>query len=169
MFKTPGLSDELHVFFYFFLPFLFGFLLDLPVLQSAPRADRVTASTVTISWSAWDEETEAGDPPILGYTPYHKMASGQNWVSGLFTSTMSLNYTFKSLFPGNSYSFSVAAVREGDRGEGARSPELNVTTICEGMIMIKHRILLNICLSCPFIVSHISQQACEKGVIKLHF
>ncbi|PIK37059.1 hypothetical protein BSL78_26105 [Apostichopus japonicus] len=33
---------------------------DLPVLQTAPEADSITDSTVTISWSAWDEENEDG-------------------------------------------------------------------------------------------------------------
>ncbi|PIK60607.1 hypothetical protein BSL78_02451, partial [Apostichopus japonicus] len=39
---------------------------DLPVLQTAPEAGSITDSTVTISWSAWDEENEDGDPPVIG-------------------------------------------------------------------------------------------------------
>ncbi|XP_071851966.1 uncharacterized protein [Apostichopus japonicus] len=104
---------------------------DLPLLQSAPKADLITDSTVTISWSAWDEENEDGDPPVIGYTPYYKLASGLNWsIQDTSTSIKTLNFTFTALIPEERYSFCVAAVREGEMGEGPKSPALNATTIC---------------------------------------
>ncbi|PIK57434.1 hypothetical protein BSL78_05648 [Apostichopus japonicus] len=104
---------------------------DLPVLQTAPKRGSITNSTVTISWSAWDEENEDGDPPVVGYTPYFKLASGLNWsIQDTSTSIKALNFTFTALAPEERYSFSVAAVREGEMGEGPKSPMLNATTIC---------------------------------------
>ncbi|XP_071851967.1 uncharacterized protein [Apostichopus japonicus] len=108
---------------------------DLPLLQSAPKADLITDSTVTISWSAWDEENEDGDPPVIGYTPYYKLASGLNWsIQDTSTSIKTLNFTFTALIPEERYSFCVAAVREGEMGEGPKSPALNATTICAGSV-----------------------------------
>ncbi|XP_071853541.1 uncharacterized protein [Apostichopus japonicus] len=104
---------------------------DLPVLQTAPEADSITDSTVTISWSAWDEENEDGDPPVIGYTPYYKLASGLSWsIQDTSTSIKTLNFTFTALIPEERYSFCVAAVREGEKGEGPKSPALNATTTC---------------------------------------
>ncbi|XP_071851958.1 angiopoietin-1 receptor-like [Apostichopus japonicus] len=104
---------------------------DLPVLQSTPKADLITDSTVTISWSAWDEENEYGDSPVIGYTPYYKLASGLNWsIQDTSTSIKTLNFTFTALTSEERYSFCVAAVREGEKGEGPKSPALNATTTC---------------------------------------
>ncbi|XP_071854385.1 receptor-type tyrosine-protein phosphatase F-like isoform X3 [Apostichopus japonicus] len=103
---------------------------DLPVLQSAPKADLITDSTVNISWSSWNEETEAGDPPVIGYIPYYKLESAQEWSAGSSTSIKTLSFIFTGLTQDESYSFSVAAVREGENGEGQRSPKLNIATMC---------------------------------------
>ncbi|XP_071854830.1 receptor-type tyrosine-protein phosphatase F-like isoform X2 [Apostichopus japonicus] len=104
---------------------------DLPVLKSVPKKGSITNSTVTISWSAWDEENEDGDPPVIGYTPYYKLESEQDWsIQDTSTSIKALNFTFTALTPDERYSFSVAAVREGEMGEGPKSPMLNATTIC---------------------------------------
>ncbi|PIK59257.1 putative angiopoietin-1 receptor [Apostichopus japonicus] len=71
---------------------------DLPVLQTAPEADSITDSTVTISWSAWDEENEDGDPPVIGYTPYYKLASGLTWsIQASSAPIKTLNFTFTAL------------------------------------------------------------------------
>ncbi|PIK34678.1 putative receptor-type tyrosine-protein phosphatase U-like [Apostichopus japonicus] len=107
------------------------YVFDLPVLKSAPKKGSITNSTVTISWSAWDEQNEDGDPPVIGYTPYYKLASEQDWsIQDTSTSIKALNFTFTALTPEKRYSFSVAAVREGEMGEGPKSPMLNATTIC---------------------------------------
>ncbi|XP_071853544.1 uncharacterized protein [Apostichopus japonicus] len=104
---------------------------DLPVLQTAPEAGSITDSTVTISWSAWDEENEDGDPPVIGYTPYFKLASGLSWsIQDTFAPIKTLNFTFTALTSEERYSFCVAAVREGEGGEGPKSPALNATTTC---------------------------------------
>ncbi|XP_071850675.1 tyrosine-protein kinase receptor Tie-1-like [Apostichopus japonicus] len=104
---------------------------DLHVLQSAPKADLITDSTVTISWSAWDEESEDGDPPVIRYTPYYKLASGLNWsLQDTSAPIKTLNFIFTALIPEERYSFCVAAVREGEKGEGPKSPALNATTTC---------------------------------------
>ncbi|PIK39074.1 hypothetical protein BSL78_24081, partial [Apostichopus japonicus] len=115
---------------------------DLPLLQSAPKADLITDSTVTISWSAWDEENEDGDLPVIGYTPYYKLASGLNWsIQDTSTSIKTLNFTFTALIPEERYSFCVAAVREGEKGEGPKSPALNATTICAGIVFLEANIV----------------------------
>ncbi|PIK46311.1 putative receptor-type tyrosine-protein phosphatase alpha, partial [Apostichopus japonicus] len=102
---------------------------DLPVLQHAPEAGLITGTTITISWSPWTED-DFGDPPVIGYTTYYKLESEHDWLPGNFTSNNTLSFTFTALAPEEIYSFSVAAVREGERGEGEKSPEQKIATIC---------------------------------------
>ncbi|KAJ8040910.1 Receptor-type tyrosine-protein phosphatase T [Holothuria leucospilota] len=104
---------------------------DLPVLTSAPVNISVNGSSVTIRWSAWEETTDVGDPPLVGYVPYYKVTEENDWVQSEMVSHETLIYTFTSLNPETYYLFSVSAVRAGEGGEGPKSPELSMRTICD--------------------------------------
>ncbi|KAJ8040895.1 Angiopoietin-1 receptor [Holothuria leucospilota] len=110
---------------------------DLPVLPSAPVNISVDGSSVTISWPAWDETTDVGDPPLVGYIPYYKVREENDWEPHEMVSPQTLIYTFTSLNPNTYYSFSVSAVREGQGGEGSKSPELSVRTAYDVSLDIK--------------------------------
>ncbi|KAJ8040184.1 Receptor-type tyrosine-protein phosphatase alpha [Holothuria leucospilota] len=106
-------------------------LYELPKLKTAPREEKTTNTSVTISWSAWDEDTDVGDPPLIGYITYYKDENDDNWIIGTDVSeNETLEYTFIDLVSDTNYLFSVAAVREGEGGEGSKSPTLEVKTIC---------------------------------------
>ncbi|KAJ8040874.1 Receptor-type tyrosine-protein phosphatase delta [Holothuria leucospilota] len=104
---------------------------ELPKLSSPPVNESVNGTSITISWSAWNEKTDAGDPPVIGYIPYYKKLEGNLWISSNMTSADTLMFTANGLDPETSYSFSVSAVRDGKGGEGPKSEELNVSTICD--------------------------------------
>ncbi|KAJ8040900.1 Tyrosine-protein kinase receptor Tie-1 [Holothuria leucospilota] len=104
---------------------------DLPVLSSAPVNISVDGSSVTIGWSVWDETTDVGDPPLVGYIPYYKVTEDNNWIPCEIVLPHTLLYTFTSLNPESYYSLSVSAVRAGEGGEGPKSPELSVRTTCD--------------------------------------
>ncbi|KAJ8035144.1 Tyrosine-protein kinase receptor Tie-1 [Holothuria leucospilota] len=103
----------------------------LPVLTSAPVSYFVGTSSVTISWSVWDEIRDGGDPPLVGYIPYFKFTGETDWMSSDIVSPSTHMYTFTSMDPDTIYSFSVSAAREGIGGEGPRSPEISVRTVCD--------------------------------------
>lgn len=84
-------------------------------------------------WTAWNENVDDGDPPVVGYIAYYKNEIDGNWITGGDVSAdETLEYTFTELLSDTNYSFSVAAVREGEGGEGFLSPPLDIRTICAG-------------------------------------
>lgn len=102
------------------------------MLTRAPVAESVGPASVTISWSAWNDTTNDGDPPLVGYIPYYKKIEDNDWMPSEMVSSKTLLYTFTSLNPDTYYSVSVSSVREGKGGEGPRSPELSLRTMCDG-------------------------------------
>lgn len=104
----------------------------LPVLAERPVKEFADLSTITISWLAWNETIDEGNGPVVGYMPYYKETRENDWIQGDMVSSELLFFTALNLKPGILYSFSVAAVREGDGCEGAMSPRLNVATKCKG-------------------------------------
>ncbi|KAJ8040197.1 Angiopoietin-1 receptor [Holothuria leucospilota] len=103
----------------------------LPALSSAPTEVTVTNSSVTIQWPSWDENTDVGDPPIVGYIPYYRKQGDDIWIPESYVPIGDqLQFTFNNLDLDTYYSFSVAAVREGEGGEGSRSPPFEVKTLC---------------------------------------
>ncbi|KAJ8040914.1 Receptor-type tyrosine-protein phosphatase alpha [Holothuria leucospilota] len=104
---------------------------DLPELKNPPTNLSIGSSSVIIKWLAWDNTKDTGDPPVVGYLPYYKRTEEDDWLPGSKLSSETLMYTFNRLDPDTNYSFSVAAIRDGDGGEGPKSPQLNVSTICK--------------------------------------
>lgn len=103
----------------------------LPELLSAPTVVIKGNSSITISWSEWDETKDIGDPPVIGYIPYYKGKVGSSWIQGDLVSSGPRQFTAINLFPETIYLFRVAAVREGGRGEGPKGPSLEVETFCD--------------------------------------
>ncbi|PIK36037.1 hypothetical protein BSL78_27130 [Apostichopus japonicus] len=59
------------------------------------------------------------------------MDPSQDWMSGSrIQADQTLEYTASSLETDRNYTFSVAAVREGEGGEGPRGPPLTIKTLC---------------------------------------
>ncbi|PIK53356.1 putative tyrosine-protein kinase [Apostichopus japonicus] len=105
---------------------------DLPLLKSSPEVVSIFGPLITISWSPWEEGINDGDGPVVGYTLYFREDKVTRWSkSGYVSASEPREYIYTNLEPETSYMFSVAAVREGDGGEGPRGPSLNVTTRCK--------------------------------------
>ncbi|XP_071840632.1 receptor-type tyrosine-protein phosphatase epsilon-like [Apostichopus japonicus] len=108
-----------------------GFVYKLPSISDPPSKLTRTTTSVTITWRPWDEETDVGDPPVVAYIPYYKMDPSQDWMSGSrIQADQTLEYTASSLESDRKYTFSVAAVREGEGGEGPRGPAVTIKTLC---------------------------------------
>ncbi|KAJ8040649.1 Receptor-type tyrosine-protein phosphatase epsilon [Holothuria leucospilota] len=103
----------------------------LPVLSDQPTFQRQTNDSVTIRWRAWDAEKDVGDPPVVSYVTYYKEEATDVWMRGSDMSRdEALEYTASDLKMDVNYTFAVSAVRDGDGGEGPRSPPLTVKTLC---------------------------------------
>ncbi|XP_071851434.1 uncharacterized protein [Apostichopus japonicus] len=102
----------------------------LPVLTSPPSLLHANVSLIAIEWSAWDAVKDMGEPPIVAYIPYYRKISTKEWIAGPINNT-SLTFTVVNLDSDTLYVFSVAAVREGENGEGPRSPEVSFRTHCD--------------------------------------
>ncbi|KAJ8040639.1 Tyrosine-protein kinase receptor Tie-1 [Holothuria leucospilota] len=109
-----------------------GIIRELPVLNDPPTFHRRTNDSVTIRWRAWDDENNVGDPPLLSYVTYYKEVAADMWMRGSDVSpdAPTLEFTASDLKMDVNYTFSVSAVRDGDGGEGPRSPPLTVKTLC---------------------------------------
>ncbi|KAJ8040188.1 Receptor-type tyrosine-protein phosphatase T [Holothuria leucospilota] len=102
---------------------------DLPQLLTAPLESSTNDTSVTITWLAWEEGKDVGDSPVIGYFPYYKGTG--DWTKGGDGSLVeNLKFIFNNLESDTDYLFGVAAVREGEGGEGLRGPSLQVTTHC---------------------------------------
>ncbi|XP_071826210.1 uncharacterized protein [Apostichopus japonicus] len=108
-----------------------GFVYKLPFISDPPTEVTRTTTSVTITWRPWDEENDVGDPPVVAYIPYYKMDPSQDWMNGSrIQADQKLKYTASSLESDRNYTFSVAAVREGEGGEGPRGPAVTIKTLC---------------------------------------
>ncbi|XP_071836035.1 uncharacterized protein [Apostichopus japonicus] len=108
-----------------------GFVYKIPSISDPPTQLTRTTTSVTITWRPWDEETDVGDPPVVAYIPYYKMDPSQDWMNGSrIQADQTLQYTASSLESDRNYTFSVATVREGEGGEGLRSPAVTIKTLC---------------------------------------
>ncbi|PIK58189.1 putative receptor-type tyrosine-protein phosphatase kappa [Apostichopus japonicus] len=91
----------------------------------------VVNTSVTIKWRAWNEQTDVGDPPVVGYVVYYRKNVTESWSNvTIIESSQLLQYTQKNLEEDTIYAFSVSAVREGDMGEGRMGPPVTVKTLC---------------------------------------
>ena len=88
----------------------------LPVLSQAPTVKDVSTYTITLEWTAWDPDTDAGDPPLVGYIVYVNFNTTDERSENVDNSVTST--TLRNLQANTSYEFRVAAVREGEGGTG---------------------------------------------------
>ncbi|XP_033123015.1 tyrosine-protein kinase receptor Tie-2-like [Anneissia japonica] len=81
----------------------------------------LSGSVVEVSWTEWNNVTNTGDGPIIGYILYYRKTNDDedddNWeqtsiVNGLTTIVEGLHWE-------TNYTFAVSAVRDGDGGQGA--------------------------------------------------
>ena len=98
--------------------YTFLYLVDLPRLSSPP-ATTATVDTVTLQWQEWDEGTDVGDSPIIGYNVYYKEAgSYQDWIVVSRNDRFELSETIDGLSPDTDYVFAVSVEREGTGERG---------------------------------------------------
>ncbi|PIK41926.1 putative tyrosine-protein kinase [Apostichopus japonicus] len=105
----------------------------LPLIASSPYFISASNTTITISWTAWNDSSDIGDPPVIGYVPYHRTNEEEDWISSGSVQAKgmpTLSFTFSNLQPDTLYQFCVAAVREGPFGEGPKSPFESARTYC---------------------------------------
>lgn len=105
----------------------------LPVLSSLPSLVTATATSLTTRWRAWKSNIDQGDPPVVSYIPYYREVASVQWINGpVISSGEMLEFRVNNLEADTRYEFSVAAVREGENGEGAKSPSATLRTKCDG-------------------------------------
>ena len=76
----------------------------------------------------------SGDGPIVSYKVYYSPGSSSPWIEAgtvpvTDQSKVTYIYVVQPLVANTSYRFSVAAVREGQGGEGPMSPESSIQTL----------------------------------------
>ncbi|KAJ8040290.1 Receptor-type tyrosine-protein phosphatase epsilon [Holothuria leucospilota] len=106
---------------------------ELPSLNAAPILEDASNTSITVIWRAWDPDMDDddGEPPILAYIPYYRMDASDEWISGpRILTNETLQFKADNLEVDTLYEFSVAVVREGENGEGRRSPSVKVKTLC---------------------------------------
>ncbi|PIK40330.1 putative tyrosine-protein kinase, partial [Apostichopus japonicus] len=105
---------------------------ELPIISESPEVVNVSQTSITIKWRAWDEQTDVGDPPVVGYIVYYRKDATDSWSDvTIIESSQLLQYTQTNLEEDTIYAFSVSTVREGDMGEGSVGPPMTVKTLCE--------------------------------------
>ncbi|XP_071854125.1 uncharacterized protein [Apostichopus japonicus] len=105
---------------------------DLPIISELPEIVDISQTSVTIKWRAWGEQTDVGDPPVVGYIVYYRKNATDSWSTDtIIEASQLLQYTQTNLEEDTIYAFSVSAVREGHMGEGPMGPLMTVKTLCE--------------------------------------
>ncbi|XP_022097095.1 tyrosine-protein kinase receptor Tie-1-like [Acanthaster planci] len=110
----------------------------LPVLSQPPKVE-VDTTSATVRWEAWGSHPmDAGDGPVIEYTIYRSNPSTGSWVrvstvQAKYQPPEGFSFLIDPLQQLTVYNFSVAAVREGDGGEGPRSPETTIRTEPQAM------------------------------------
>ena len=93
------------------------------------------STSVDVTWNAWNSSPmDSGDGPIVSYRVYFVPASSSSWteagtVSVTDQSKVTYTYVVQQLEANTSYRLSVAAVREGQGGEGPMGPESSIQTL----------------------------------------
>nr|XP_054765255.1 angiopoietin-1 receptor-like [Lytechinus pictus] len=91
-----------------------------------------TSQSITIVWSAWNENRDYGNGPVIGYHVYYNI-HGQNDLDRNITSDVT--YTITGLTHDTQYDIRVTALREGEGGEGSYSSPITGNTSCIGKIV----------------------------------
>ena len=100
----------------------------LPVLRQPPVILDVDIYSVNITWTAWNNETDKGDLPVVAYAIFVTIPSQDNWIEVERVEETVTSVNVGNLQPDTDYLISVAAVREGSGGTGPRSPVANFST-----------------------------------------
>ncbi|XP_033109587.1 uncharacterized protein LOC117110583 [Anneissia japonica] len=90
-----------------------------------------TSSAIIINWTAWDNTTDDGDGPVIGYILHHRLSNigTDEWKQNLFQNTLS--GTASGLMWDTNYTFAVSAVRPGKGGEGPIGMQrISAKTLC---------------------------------------
>ncbi|XP_071800048.1 uncharacterized protein [Asterias amurensis] len=107
------------------------------VLPSFSQQPMLTpeSTSVSVIWNAWNSSPmDSGDGPIVSYKVYYSPGSSSPWIEAgtvpvTDQSKVTFIYVVQPLEANTSYRFSVAAVREGQGGEGPMSPESSIQTL----------------------------------------
>ncbi|XP_071854063.1 uncharacterized protein [Apostichopus japonicus] len=118
---------------------------DLPIISESPEIVDMSQTSITIKWRAWDEGTDFGDPPVVGYIVYYRKDATDSWgTDTIIESSKLLQYTHTNLEEDTIYAFSVSAVREGDMGEGPIGPPMTVKTLCEAGLIAPTAVMVTV-------------------------
>ncbi|XP_071800220.1 scavenger receptor cysteine-rich type 1 protein M130-like isoform X2 [Asterias amurensis] len=105
-----------------------------PELSHKPVVFLISPTSARVTWQAWNANNgDVGDGPIVAYTVYVNPNNGSLWmIAGrvLVTDPSQASYSFlvENLQLGALYAISVAAVRDGEGGEGSKSPSTVIQT-----------------------------------------
>ncbi|XP_071952983.1 uncharacterized protein [Antedon mediterranea] len=101
----------------------------LPLYNGRLTILSISSSSITIEWTAWDNNTDDRDGPVVGYFLYHKLNNTDEWNKGLYQD--SLSGTVNGLMWDKECTFGVSAVRPGEGGEGPIGENtITVKTLC---------------------------------------
>ncbi|XP_030836637.1 uncharacterized protein LOC100892979 [Strongylocentrotus purpuratus] len=108
----------------------------LPTLTMPPSVLSYANENATIDWLGWkadNDSLDAGEGPIVGYIVYYHVDGSVQMAEFVSSDESGMmgryEYTVINLSPGITYSFSVAAVREGEGGEGPKGPNSQPVTL----------------------------------------
>ena len=111
-------------------------------MLSQPPQVTVDIKSATVSWEAWGSHPEdTGDGPVVEYRIYRSNPSTGSWfeagrVQSKYQPPSSFSFLIESLQQLTVYNLSVAAVREGQGGEGPKSPLATIRTEPQGEIFV---------------------------------
>ena len=93
------------------------------------------STSAMVTWERWNSNTmDTGDGPIIAYIIYVTPASTSSWIVAgnvpvTDQSQATYNFLVEDLEPSTQYSISIAAVRDGQGGEGPMSPATLIQTL----------------------------------------
>ncbi|XP_033112198.1 uncharacterized protein LOC117113083, partial [Anneissia japonica] len=103
----------------------------LPSYNGSLQIDMTTSSAISIKWTAWDNTTDEGDGPVIGYIIHHRLSNAEtdDWKQSLIHTTLS--GTVSGLLWDTNYTFAVSAVRPGGGGKGPIGMQrISTKTLC---------------------------------------
>lgn len=123
------------------------FSLGVPEYQDEPTIVLIGQDFLNVSWPKWDGVN--GTPPVVVYRLYSKLSSSNEWNSTIDITANDTQEEYAKaidkLVPDTEYDIRIAAVREGQNGEGPPGPVLDkVKTHCRGMPEIVYRHTLTV-------------------------
>ena len=128
--------------------------------MSQPPTVTTKLTSATVSWKAWGTSSEdTGDGPVIAYKVYVSPASPPAWTEAGDVPVPSqprdaYSFLVEPLRASAYYNFSVAAVRDGNGGQGPRSPQVSVFTQPSDesarrlQTLLKHLVNLSLPVSC---------------------